>query len=144
MNRERFGTLPQEEDYSIFDPELLTNKVPWSTPSPVLYGRRDHGTPERPSRFPHGYAAGYDMTMPDSPPMRRQGGYRGRGRSRLIARGDHEMEGENAGGTDRPLDMHTDAEQIEQACALYYQERQRADQLEQEVKNLRKGKKPGR
>ncbi len=93
--RGRFGTLPPDEGYYTFDPEPLMSKVPWSTPSPVSYGRRDHGAPERPSKFLYGYAARYDfpMPLPDLPPYQRQGTYRGKGTSHLIAGGDHEIEG---------------------------------------------------
>lgn len=62
----------------------------------------------------------------------------------MIAGGDHEMEGGGGEGSNRPLDERTDAERIEQAHALYNQECQRADHLEQEVEALRKGKGPGR
>ncbi len=135
------GTPPQEEDYSTFDPEPLTNKAPWSMPSPVLYGRRDHGAPEQRSRFPFGYAAGYDLPGPllDSLPYRRQGTYKGKGTSCLIAGGDHEME---PGGSGLPADP-TDAKRLEQARALYDKERKRNDRLEQEIESLRKGKQPG-
>ncbi len=46
--------LPQGKDYSTFNPKRLTSKPPWSTPSPVSYGRRDHGALGQPSKFPHG------------------------------------------------------------------------------------------
>ncbi len=65
MPIERYGTPPQVADYSIYDPEPLMNKAPWSTPSPVLYGKKDHGAPEPPHRFPHGYAP---QPLPDEPP----------------------------------------------------------------------------
>ncbi len=139
--RGRSGTRLQEEDYYTFDPEPLTNKAPWSTPSPVSYGRRDHGAPEWPSRFPYGYAARYDLPipLPDSLPYRRQGTYKGKGTSRLIAGGDHEMEGGRSG----PLAELTDAERLTQARVLYDHERRRADHLEQVIKEMKKGKKPG-
>ncbi len=63
--------------------------------------------------------------------------------SRMIAGGDHEMEGE-AGESGTPPDTQTDAERIQQAHDLYHQERLRADQLEEEIQALRKGKKLGR
>ncbi len=47
-----------------------------------------------------------------------------------------------AGGSGQPDDP-TDAERLKQARILYDQMRQKADRLEQEVKNLRKGKGPG-
>ncbi len=132
---ERFGILPRDEGYSTFDPEPLTSKVPWSMPSPVSYGRKDHGAPEPSFRFPYGYAP---QPLPDEPPQYRQHGvYRGRGMSRLLAAagGDHDM---GAG----PTDDRTDAERLEQARELYHQEHLRADHLEQEVKKLRGEKKP--
>ncbi len=66
--------------------------------------------------------------------------YRGKGTSRLIAGGDHEMGAEGLGqSTDS-----TDAKRLEQVRILYDQMRQKADRLEQEVKNLKKGKKLSR
>ncbi len=66
-----FGILPQAKDYYTSDLEPLMSKQPWSTPSPVSYGRRDHGAPEPPSRFLYGYVAEYGMPLPlpDSPPL---------------------------------------------------------------------------
>ncbi len=77
----------------------------------------------RPSRFPHGYADEYGMPLPlpNSPPLRQQGGYRGKGTSRLIMGGDHKMEG-GGKGSSCPLDKRTDAERIQQARDLYHQE----------------------
>ncbi len=142
----KYGIPLQGEGYSPFDPEPLTNKPPWSTPSPVSYGKKSHGAPELPCRFPRGYAAGYDITMllPDSPPLRRHGTYKGKGRSGLIAAadGDEEM----AGGGPAPPEGPgpTNEERIEQARALYKQEQRRADRLEQEIEALRLGQRPGR
>ncbi len=142
--RERFGIPPWAKDYASFDPKPLMNKAPWSTPSPVSYGRRDHGTPEPSCRHPHRYEARYDMPMllPDSPPYRWQGTYRGKGTSQLLAAagGDDDM---GAGGSGPPPDP-TEAERLEQACALYHNECLRADRLEQEVEKLTKGKGLGR
>ncbi len=103
--KERYGTRLREAGYTTYDPSPLMSKAPWSTPSPVLYGRKDHGAPAQPSRFPHGYADKYGMPLllPDSLPLRQRGGYRGKGMSRLIAGGDHKIEGE-VGGSNRPLD----------------------------------------
>ncbi len=142
MPREKSGILLQGEGYSTFDPEPLTSKLPWSTPSPVSYGRKDHGAPELLFRFPYGYTAGYDfpMPLPDSPPHWRHGAYKGKGMSCLIAGGDHEMEGGRLGPPADP----TDAKRLDQACVLYDKECQRADRLEREIEELRKGKKPGR
>ncbi len=69
-DKEKFGTPPQDEGYSTFDLEQLMNKAPWSMPSPLSYGRKGHGAPEPSSKFPCGYAPGYDipMLLPDSPP----------------------------------------------------------------------------
>ncbi len=60
--------------------------------------------------------------------------------SRLVAGGDHKM---GAGGSGQPADP-TDAKGLEQVRILYDQMHQKADHLEQEVENLKKGKKPGR
>ncbi len=79
------------------------------------------------------------MPLPDLPPLRRHGTYKGKGRSRLItaAEGDDEMEG---GGPAPPERLGpTDEERIEQAHDLYKCERQRADRLEQEIEALRLG-----
>ncbi len=138
----RYGTLCRDEGYSTFDPEPLTNKAPWTTPSPVLYRRRDHGAPKPPCEFPYGYAP---QPLPDEPPRYQQCGvYRGRGMSRLLAaaRDDQDM---GEGGSGAPPEP-TDAERLEQARELYHQERMRADHLEQEVEKLWKGKgrEPGR
>ncbi len=138
----RYGIPPQVKDYYTFDHKPLTSKAPWSTPSPVSYGRKDHGAPEQPHRFPFGYAP---QPLPDEPPQYRwHGVYRGRGTSRLLAAagGDHDM---GAGGSGAPPEP-TDAERLEQARELYHQEHLRADHLEQEVEKLRKGKgkEPGR
>ncbi len=118
MPKGRFGILLQGEDYSTFDPEPLTNKAPWSTPSPVSYGRKDHGAPELPFRFPYGYAP---QPLPDSPPLRRQGGYRGRGTSHLIvgAGEDQDMGGRGAPMGPPGPSNPTDAERLEQARVLY-------------------------
>ncbi len=144
---EKYGTPLRDEDYSTYDPEPLTNKAPWSTPSPVLYGKKNRGAPEPPHRFPHGYAP---QLLPDEPPnYRRQGTYRGKGKSRLLAGadGDEEMGGGGAGaqpgGLSGPADP-TDEERLEQAHALYDHERQRADHLEQEIEALRLGQRLGR
>ncbi len=90
------GILHRVEDYSIFDPKPLTSKAPWSTPSPILYGRSDQSAPGPPTRFPCGYVA-TPQPLPNSPPNYwQQGSYRGRGTSRLVAGGDHKM---GAGGS---------------------------------------------
>ncbi len=137
----RFGILPQAGDYSRYDPKPLTSKEPWSMPSPVSYGRRDLGTPTPACKFPHGYAP---QLLPDSPPLRWHGTYKGKGRSRLIAaaEGDDEMEGGGPAPPDRP--GPTDEERLEQAHDLYRHEQQRADRLEQEIEALRQGQRPGR
>ncbi len=144
---ERSGTRPQGDGYLPFDPELLTSKVPWSTPSPVLYGRKDHGALELSCEFPRGYAAGYDLPrpLPDSPPLRRHGTYKEKGSSRLIAaaEGDNEM-GEGGGPALQDRPEPTDEERLEQARDLYEQEQRRADRLEQELEALRLGQQPGR
>ncbi len=82
------------------------------------------------------------MPLPDSPPYRWQGTYRGKGTSRLVA-GAGEDQDMGAGGLGPPPDP-TDEERLEQARDLYHQERLRADHLEQEVERLKKGKGPGR
>ncbi len=136
-----FGTSHQGEGYYTFNLEPLTNKVPWSMPSPVSYGRRDHGIPKLPSRFPHGYAP---QPLPNEPPRYRQHGvYRGRGMSCLLGAAGEDQDMGGGGGQPGPSNP-TDAERLEQARALYDHERQRADRLEQEIENLRAGKKPGR
>ncbi len=136
-----YGIRPQDEDYSTFVPKLLMNKAPWSTPSPILYGRSAQQTAEPTIRFLYGYTGTADpRPMPNSPPQyRMRGAYQGRGMSWLLAGGDHEME---AGGSGMPSNP-TDAERLEQACILYDQMCQKADRLEQEIEIL-KGKKPGR
>ncbi len=84
------------------------------------------------------------MPLPDSPPYRQQGTYRGKGKSQLIAGadGDEDM----AGGPVPPPGPPdpTDEERLEQPRALYEHERQRADHLEQEIEALRLGQRPGR
>ncbi len=115
-----YGIPPPGEGYSPFDPEPLTSKQPWRMPSPVWYGRKSHGAPELSCEFPRGYAAGYDLPkpLPDSPPLRRHGTYRGEGKSHLIAAaGDDKMEGGGPGLPDEP--GPTDEERIEQARDLY-------------------------
>ncbi len=142
MRAERFGTPPRVEDYSTYDPEPLTSKAPWNTPSPVSYGRRDHGIPEPPSNFLHGYAA-WQQPLPDSPPDYRQPrGYQGVGTSHLLA-GVGEDTDMGAGGSGIPKEP-SNAERLEQVWTLYDHKQQRADRLEQEVEKLRKGKGPGR
>ncbi len=142
--RGKYGIPLREGDYTSSDPEQLMSKVPWSMPSPVSYGRRDHGAPEPPFRFPYGYAARYDFPtpLPDSPPRRWQGTYKGKGTSCLLAAagGDDDM---GAGGSGPPANP-TDTERLEQARELYHQEHLRADHLEQEVEKLKKQKEPGR
>ncbi len=125
------------------DPELLMSKEPWSTPSPVSYGRRHPGVPEPSCEFPQGYSAGYDLPgpLPDSPPLRWHGTYKGKGKSRLItaAQGDDEMEG---GPVSPDRQDPTNEERLDQARGLYEQERQRADRLQQELEALRLGQRP--
>ncbi len=137
MPTKRYGTPLRDEGYTIFDPEPLMSKAPWSTPSPVLYGRSDHGVPEPPYRFPFRYAP---QLLPDEPPRYRQHGvYQGKGKSQLVAGagGDHNMGGGGQpGGAPGPSNT-TNKERLEQVCALYNMERQRADRLEQEIRNLK-------
>ncbi len=142
----RYGIPPQDEGYSTFDPEPLTNKAPWSTPSPVSYGRKSHSAPEPSCKFPRGYAAGYDIPMPllDSPPQRWHGTYKGKGKSRLMAAADGDKDmGGAPGGAPGPAGP-TGEERLEQARNLYNRERQQADRLEQEIEALRHGGRPGR
>ncbi len=69
-NREIWDPAPGRRLLTL-RPRTTDEQVPWSTPSPVLYGRRDHGAPEPPCKFPQGYAAGYDLPgpLPNSPPL---------------------------------------------------------------------------
>ncbi len=120
------GTQPQDDDYYTSDPALLTNKAPWSTPLPVSYGRSNQPVTGWTPEFPHGYVAGWHspQLLPDSPPRYRQRGeYRGRGTSRLVTGGDHEIEAGGSGQLSNP----TDAECLKQAHVLYEQMRQKAD-----------------
>ncbi len=73
------------------------------------------------------------MLLPDSPPRRWHGTYKGKGKSRLIAaaNGDEDMVGETGGP---PPIGPTDEERIEQAHALYDRERQRANHLDRRSK----------
>lgn len=138
---ERYGTLHQGTGYPTYIPGLLMNKVPWSMPSPVSFGKNDLGGVGPTSRFPQGYVADYDVQpMPNVPPnWWQQGTQYQKGKSRRIVGGDHEMEPGGSGAPHEP----SDAERLQWANELYDQMRQKADRLEDELAKI-KGKGLGR
>lgn len=110
-----------------------------------MWNERGHtGSPQVPfeALFKEGFVEAWDAPhpLPDSPPKYRQHGrYYGKGTSVLLAAANDEQMGEGSG---QPRDP-TDAERLKQACILYEQMRQRAEALEERVKELEKGKGKG-